>query len=582
MYKYEFFGKLSRIINTGKSRSVILSGNVHDLFYDDEKFVPLTDFLSKKGTIPETTISRGVTVVLYEINRAVRVVGDDKDIVQAWNSYKGINPLVKDDEQKSFQRLIRDSRESPTLAIEFLRQMTICSRKANFKGQLLIVIEGTEMIVPMGTFSQMNLADRKRVAILHDWFSDPEFMEGSDSVVLLSESRSQIHSMVSTLPQVLTVDVPIPNAAERRLFAEWFLKKNTNALASAEVIEPPFVEMTAGLSLHAYRQLLCDYKNITIQTVIEKVEEFICSQLGDDVVEFKRPSHTLKDAVGFSRIKEFIRVEMMPRFKTNDPEEALPGAAVAGPIGGGKTFLFEAMASELEMPVLVLKNLRSQWFGQTDVIFERLKRTLEALGRVVIFVDEADTQFGGVGEGTHETERRLTAGIQKMMSDPKLLGKVYWLLMTARIEALSSDIRRPRRVGDLIIPVLDPEGQDRIDFIRWCFNVIEQPLDEEMMKLVDKTTIGYSAAAFTALRSQIKSRKCHSFEEAMEVASDMIPSDIGDARRYQILQALLNCTRLSLIPKSLFHRNTMPDKTHEELKKEWRDELALLERKGHK
>ena len=39
-----------------------------------------------------------------------------------------------------------------------------------------------------------------------------------------------------------------------------------------------------------------------------------------------------------------------------------------------KTFVFEAVASELDLPVLVLKNIRSQWFGQTDVIFERVLR----------------------------------------------------------------------------------------------------------------------------------------------------------------------------------------------------------------
>ena len=63
---------------------------------------------------------------------------------------------------------------------------------------------------------------------------------------------------------------------------------------------------------------------------------------------------------------------------------------------------------------------------------------------------------GGVGAGTHDTERRLTGKIQAMMSDPKLRGRVVWLLMTARIHMLSPDIRRPGRVGDLIIPILDP------------------------------------------------------------------------------------------------------------------------------
>ncbi len=170
--------------------------------------------------------------------------------------------------------------------------------------------------------------------------------------------------------------------------------------------------------------------------------------------------------VGFTRLKQFLREEFIPRIRSSGPD-ALAGAAVAGPIGGGKTFIFEAAATALDMPVLVLKNIRSQWFGQTDVIFERLRRVLLALEKVLIFVDEADTQFGGVGQDTHETERRLTGKIQQMMSDPVLRGRVVWLLMTARIHLLSPDIRRPGRVGDLIIPVLDPEGEDRMEFLRW-------------------------------------------------------------------------------------------------------------------
>ena len=41
---------------------------------------------------------------------------------------------------------------------------------------------------------------------------------------------------------------------------------------------------------------------------------------------------------------------------------------------GSKTFIIEAVAAEMDMPVLVLKNIRSQWYGQTDVLFERLRR----------------------------------------------------------------------------------------------------------------------------------------------------------------------------------------------------------------
>ena len=89
------------------------------------------------------------------------------------------------------------------------------------------------------------------------------------------------------------------------------------------------------------------------------------------------------------------------------------------------------------------------------------------------------------------------------MSDPQLRGRVIWLLMTARIHLLSPDIRRPGRVGDLIIPVLDPEGDDRKEFVNWVLgSVVEDPGDEDT-SVLDALTEGYSAAAFASLRSTL-------------------------------------------------------------------------------
>ncbi len=244
---------------------------------------------------------------------------------------------------------------------------------------------------------------------------------------------------------------------------------------------------------------------------------------------------------------------------------------MAGPIGGGKTFIFEAVASELDVPVLVLKSIRSQWYGQTDVIFERLRRVLEALEKVVIFVDEADTQFGGIGAESHSTERRLTGKIQAMMSDPQLRGRVIWLLMTARIHLLSPDIRRPGRVGDLIIPVLDPDGEDRMQFIRWVAKaVLESPSEADLAK-IEELTPGYSAAAFASLRSQLKAADAGTIEQVVEIVNDLILPAIGPTRRYQTLQALLNCTRRSLLPD---------EKITEANREEWRQEILQLEIQG--
>lgn len=594
---YEWFSRLARIINSGQARSIIVSGNVNDLFYDGEDYAPLVPFLNKKTEVV------GIVQVVYELNGPVRLSDEDRlKLREAWAAWKtgvDVNSLaIKemgqdrskiDLRRREFDQYLRDAIGNATQALEFLRQLTICSRAA-LRDNLLIFIEAADMLLPAGdgNIARMNDMQLRRVSIVTDWFSDPEFFSGKDTVCLVTESRSQIHPRVARLPQVISVEVPSPDTEARRHFLGWNASQPTSSTIpvpdeETETSESSsddgqldqLAEATAGLSIHALRQLLLaaayNKRPVSKEDVIQQVEQFIQTQLGEDVVEFKKPSHTLKDVVGATKLKQFLDEYMLPRLKLPD-DRALPGAAIAGPIGGGKTFIFEAVAAELDMPVLVLKSIRSQWFGQTDVIFERLKRVLEALEKVVIFVDEADTQFGGVGENAHATERRLTGKIQAMMSDPKLRGKVIWLLMTARIHLLSPDIRRPGRVGDLIIPVLDPVGEDRTAFIRWMLKPAGS-YDEDLVKWLDEEGLQkpFSAAGFAALRSQLKAMPPQNEFELKHAIGDFIQPAIGPTRRYQTLQALLNCTRRSLLPN--------PEITEEE-RAQWESELGHLELQG--
>ncbi len=579
----DFFSRLARILNADQARSIILCGNVYDLFFDGRDYVPLIPFLVEKSK------TRGLIRIVYELNGPVRIL-DDRDQLKnswiAWKSGMDVDSLIVRDLRKrgpseaerlgeQFEQLLLDAIGNPTLALELLRQLTVCSRNSHLSGDLLIFIEAADMLVPAGDGDVARLSDRQlhRISIVQDWFGDPAFLAGRDSVCLVAESRSLIHPRIARLPQVLSVEIPTPARGARLHFIEWFSSKGLKQPKLWGAVDE-LASMTAGLSIHAVRQLLAGsaYAGEPLQPedVVDKVEEFIQGQLGEDVVEFKKPGHTLDHVVGFARLKEFLRDELMPRFRSTG-DAALPGAAVAGPIGGGKTFIFEAMAAELDVPVLVLKSIRSQWFGQTDVIFERLRRLLLALDKVVIFVDEADTQFGGVGAEAHPTERRLTGKIQAMMSDSTLRGRVAWLLMTARIHLLSSDIRRPGRVGDLIIPVLDPIGDDRLEFIRWVLEASGIETDETAVRQLDELTPGYSAAAFASLRSQLKAVRPESLERVVEIVRDHLPPDIAAARRYQTLQALLNCTRRSLLPD--------PDVAEED-RTAWQQEIQRLEALG--
>ncbi|MEN0110209.1 MAG: AAA family ATPase, partial [Planctomycetota bacterium] len=530
-----------------------------------ERHTPLIPLLLAKSRTP------GLVPIVYELNGPLRVDEADRAKLRAawveWKSGVDANTLALDDLrrkgsqleffQQEFDNHLREAIGNPTMALELLRQLTVCSRAA-LRENLLVVVEAADMLLPEGgDLSRLGDRQLRRISIVQDWFSDPEFVEGEDSVVLVAESKSQVHSRIARMPQTLSVDVPAPSIEERKRFIECYLEDADPAPKLWSTVDA-LAECTAGLSLHALRQMLAGAayggEELTPGVVFGKVEEYIRTRLGDDVVEFKKPEHRLEDVVGFGRLKSFLADELIPRFRATG-DRALPGAAVAGAIGSGKTFIFEAVAAELDLPVLVLKNLRSQWFGQTDVVFERLRRVLEALGKVVIFVDEADTQFGGVGAGSHETERRLTGKIQQMMSDPRLRGRVLWLLMTARIHLLSPDIRRPGRVGDLILPVLDPEGDDRVAFIHWVLDAVQLEDAEGLTRLDlvqrmhdELLPPEYSAAAFASLRSLLKASEPRTWDDVRAAVYDQLPPAIGPTREYQTLQALVNCTRRSLLP----------------------------------
>ena len=605
---YVFRTEAGLLINSGTSRSIVLHGNIHDIFHiseeDHEDYIPLVPFLTHSWDI------QGYILIVYELNGPLRFLRtSDRDKVRnAFNQWRGDTEPSKsktssifaepsdiespsnesDPTDDKFDQYLNEAIGSPTLALELLRQFCLISRSTDVNGErfldekILILIEATDMLLPEGEIRTLNLADRHRISIVQDWVSDSEFMKGTDTVVFIAESKSLINSRITRLPQVVDVEIQSPDVEARRHFISWFNRTQKTAKNELNLwgSQSQLAVLTAGLSLQALRQMLvsASYSGEKLQPdiVIEKVSEFIQSELGEDVVEFKKPGHTLKDIVGNNKLIDFLRAQIIPRI-TSTGKDSISGLSVCGPIGSGKTFIFEGLAGELDIPVLVLKNIRSMWFGQTDVIFERLRRLLMALVNVLIFVDEADTQFGDVGRDAHATERRLTGKIQAMMSDPQLRGNITWLLMTARIYNLSPDLRREGRVGDIVIPVLDPTGEERKTFLQWTLsNVYTEPISDEAFELLLSHTEGYSAASFASLRADLEAAKNRQGEltvdEIIDVISDRILPNIGPIRRYQTLQAFLNCTRKSLLPVDY----------SPETRESWLEQIAQLEIMGVK
>ena len=141
------------------------------------------------------------------------------------------------------------------------------------------------------------------------------------------------------------------------------------------------------------------------------------------------------------------------------------GMLFTGPMGTGKTFVAEAFARECGLTTIKLKNFRSKWVGATEGNLERILTVIQAIGQIVVIIDEGDRAFGsGDGEGDGGTSSRVIARIKEFMSDTENRGRVLFILMTNRPDKLDVDIKRAGRL-DRKIPFLYPQTAEEVERI---------------------------------------------------------------------------------------------------------------------
>lgn len=539
-----FWDQLQRLFASATSNQFLLTGTIHDLVdassIDDggEIYRPFEQFLVQRLR------SRHHIPVLYDVGRGVRIP-DSKDRRALREAY------ARGDSRKAatFDAALKASVHAAGDALTMLGELT----RLPTDRPVSVVILYAELLLPAAEPAQMTDADRRRLALMRDWLSDPRFLEHNGAVFLVAETTAGVNTRLRSLPHLVTVDVPLPDNDERRRFIRWLRKRGDVELA---LEEDELVRMSAGMTLTDLRGLFADarYRKEAVEhrDVLAVVNRLIRARIGDHI-ELLEPQHTLDAVVGQQALKtELERQRIL--LAGDDPELCPVGILVAGPNGTGKTFTFEAWAGTCGRLVVVLKNLRGSYFGETDRIFEQVRQVLEALGNCIILIDEADTQFSSPGKDSHDTEQRLFGNLIRMMGDPRNRGRLVWVLITARPQRLAPDLKRSGRAG-LHLPVFDPEGPDRDAFVDHVLATSRIELDDDARSRLLTSTRHCSPADFHELTQMLRAEEVLTGgldSGAVErVLADYRPADLTEQRREQTIQAVRHCSRRSLIPLSL-------------------------------
>jgi len=513
----------------GEAWQFVLHGNVHDLVAHEGKLVALPEFLCEVLLSPTKDL-----VLRYDVSSGVRIMKGKK-------------------QQAVFEEL--GGSRAPGRVLPALERLLFSADRIG------AVLEYAETIAPAAETSFASDMDRSSVVALHRWSMSPELEEADNLVLIVTETLADLHPRLVSNPRTATLKLPLPDEAGRRE-ALRIVSPDLEARFADRL-----VEVTAGLKLVQVKAVVeglgaaaggnaldAATQDAALAEVARRKREIIereCSGL----VEFVEPKHDFSAVGGIEAVKAELS-QVAENLREGRRARCPMGILFTGPMGTGKTFVAEAFAREARMPAVKLKNFRSKWVGATEGNLERILAVVQAMGPVIVIIDEGDRTLGGEeGETDGGTSSRVIARLKEFMSDGSNRGRVLFLLMTNRPDKLDIDIKRAGRL-DRKIPFFPPQTAEEVEPVLLAqlrrhkiAHGVEFPRDRDA---VSAPLAGYSNAELeqvVLLAGERSGEGPATAEHLAEAARDFLPTRDREMLEYMELVAVFEASSRRLLPK---------------------------------
>src|SRR3989442_1673560 len=543
--------QLAELYFSGTTAAFVLHGNTYDLFRVDDppRYGVLAEFLA------EQLFGRWSLVLHYALGRGLRVfAGRDeqrlKEMVTLANKKLGDLSALAKDPATAFavlDRLVRNN----IMAAE------------DDRISVAVIIDQASCVFPSGEPGRLSLQSSSELVRMLNWAMSPHVKRLNMAFVLVDEKLADLSDRLTGNPHVATIEVPLPNEAERAAFVEAATGSGPEAApgrapltAFSDFGAAELAKLTAGISLidlHVMIQSAQESEKRPDAQVFRALKKRLLERQCRGLLEFIEPKWTLDTVVGHEAAKARLR-EDAALLKRGALDSLPMGYLLCGPVGTGKSFLAQCVSGEIGIPCVMLKNFRSNYVGETEGNLERVLSVLRAMGPVVVVVDEADAALGSrEQDGDSGTSSRVFAMIAAQMGDTQYRGRILWMLLTARPDLLPIDLKRQGR-AEVHVPLFYPT--DRTE-IRQTFVILAKKLGSrvspEDIPLIPQrgqlSGADIEGIVGRAWRASLLAGADHVTREALaEAVSQVMPSTQGVERELQETAAMLEGTDRQFLP----------------------------------
>ncbi|MEX2464064.1 MAG: AAA family ATPase, partial [Balneolaceae bacterium] len=359
-------------------------------------------------------------------------------------------------------------------------------------------------------------------------------------------------------PYSSEIRISLPDEAGRLSYIQQECDSDTYS-AISKVQIPVMAQMTAGLGYLKLKNILSNARQnneqITFESLTATKKELIEAE-AYGLLEFVSTDGNLDRVAGHTKVKTHLR-HAIQALKMGRRDVIPMGYLVCGPVGTGKTYLVTSFSGEVGIPMVKLKNFRSQWQGVTEGNLEKILNLLKAMSPVAVMIDEADAYLGDrSASGDSGVSSRVFSQIAAFMSDTSNRGLIIWFLMTARPDLMPIDLKRQGRAEEHIALFAPDNETERIELFEAMRKKTGLKISEDYIpKSVLKGELTLSGADMEAALTRAKFRTA---SDGLEVTTpeildavflDFLPPTYPEEVELQTLTAVSECTSRSLLPE---------------------------------
>ena len=351
--------------------------------------------------------------------------------------------------------------------------------------QAVLFVQYADLLLPEAQEANfLQPEQQRRLEIVHRWGTDDRIRQVGSAVILIAHEES-VSGLLTQSGAYKTLRVPLPEEETRGEFIDLMISAD-EAGGEEEVLEEGFgpvemARMTNGLRLRDIETLFRSRDGDPVRRpAIQELKGETIREMAGGLVEVAQPDQGFEAIVGLGSVKAYFH-RLRKQWKGEAAETMSDKLILAGVPGQGKSFLCRSLAKEMELPLLIIRNLHGRYVGESEANMERVLSVVDTMSPCIVVIEELDQW--GIGQrssgptGDSGTTSRMTQRFWEELGDSRKRGNVLWIATSNRPDLLDAAMLDRFQV---VIPFIHPTPPQVADLLEGLADQLGRKLAEDV------------------------------------------------------------------------------------------------------